>query len=109
MGSGSALTISHAPLAAHETGHAVARVHLDLGVGAITLREDGSGATDRVPGLNFTRLAEPTRGADGLTRLKRELIASHAGYAAEERWYTEVLALGPTLPVVVRRESDGDA
>ena len=47
------------------------------------------------------------RGAEGLTRLERELITSYGGYAAEARSYSEELWLG-TLPGVLRRETDRD-
>jgi hypothetical protein len=38
----------------------VARIALRLGVGALTLREDGSGSTERRPEVDFVRLAEST-------------------------------------------------
>jgi hypothetical protein len=99
------VAIAHQLLAAHEAGHAVARVTLRLGVGAISLREDGSGATERRPEADLVRLAESQCGADGLSALERELIACHAGHVAEARWYAEELILGPDLP----QESHGDA
>jgi hypothetical protein len=99
------VTVAHQCLAAHEAGHAVARVALRLGVGAISLREDGSGSTERRPEADLVRLAESRRDANGLSALEKELVACHAGHVAEARWYTEELALGPALP----HRSAGDA
>jgi hypothetical protein len=109
VGSREPLTIFHALAAAHEAGYAIVRLRLLGQVGAITLREDGSGSTERVPRLDFTRLSHEPDGPDGLSSIEGQLVAIAAGPEAERLWWECELGHVGAMPARYREGCAGDA